>query len=583
MAAEFEALKKSVDHTSDSMKKSTTFAQYLDRELVKQKDLVRALGQEFAKTGDIDVFKNLRAAEKDLKKLEKFTKEIAKATTTGIQTGAQDGAKTLSQAFADLPPQAQIGIGAAVAAGIVVAAAPIGAAINGVLLAGVGLGGVAAGVVGQLHDPLVEKAFSDLKTTSTDVLTASTKSFAPILVGAAHQFEDGIIKAEPKLEAAFDRLAPHAAAVFGGLERAGAAAAPGFLEALDASGPILDQIGQDLPGLGHAFSTFFHSIAGGAGGAKDAVHDLFIITEATTEAIGYTVEGLSKAFTIEEAFGELLRGDVGAAGQKLSDLVTNTHAGADAAANLAGRFQDMAADGQLAAAALDRINGGLSTLIGNQLSVDQASDRFAEDLLNLTADLDAHSRSLDGNSAAGLHNRDVILQLIADAQQARDAQIQMAGGADASKDAVDKANTSYDAAIAKIEDMGQKAGLSKKDLDNLAGQYEVDVILAVNAINNSPLNQLTHAHDPNRASGGPVAAGVPYVVGENGPELFLSATPGTIIPNDIAKRLTATAPRFRPGYAVGGSGGTITFAGNLDSAFATAFQYLVRTGQIQIN
>ena len=36
---------------------------------------------------------------------------------------------------------------------------------------------------------------------------------------------------------------------------------------------------------------------------------------------------------------------------------------------------------------------------------------------------------------------------------------------------------------------------------------------------------------PGRASGGPVAANTPYMVGENGPELFLSKNAGTIIPN----------------------------------------------------
>jgi phage-related minor tail protein len=36
---------------------------------------------------------------------------------------------------------------------------------------------------------------------------------------------------------------------------------------------------------------------------------------------------------------------------------------------------------------------------------------------------------------------------------------------------------------------------------------------------------------PGKATGGPVAANTPYMVGENGPELFLSKSAGTIIPN----------------------------------------------------
>jgi phage-related minor tail protein len=35
-----------------------------------------------------------------------------------------------------------------------------------------------------------------------------------------------------------------------------------------------------------------------------------------------------------------------------------------------------------------------------------------------------------------------------------------------------------------------------------------------------------------RASGGPVAGGSPYVVGEKGPELFVPGRSGTVVPND---------------------------------------------------
>ena len=45
---------------------------------------------------------------------------------------------------------------------------------------------------------------------------------------------------------------------------------------------------------------------------------------------------------------------------------------------------------------------------------------------------------------------------------------------------------------------------------------------------------------PERAAGGPVSAGMPYLVGERGPELFTPATSGSIIPNGA---LTTSAAR----------------------------------------
>ena len=49
---------------------------------------------------------------------------------------------------------------------------------------------------------------------------------------------------------------------------------------------------------------------------------------------------------------------------------------------------------------------------------------------------------------------------------------------------------------------------------------------------------------PGRASGGPVAAGQPYLVGEHRPELFVPSVPGTIVPNLDSLSFTRTSPGF---------------------------------------
>jgi hypothetical protein len=60
---------------------------------------------------------------------------------------------------------------------------------------------------------------------------------------------------------------------------------------------------------------------------------------------------------------------------------------------------------------------------------------------------------------------------------------------------------------------------------------------------------------PGRASGGPVAGGMPYIVGEKGPELFIPDSPGSIIPNGGS---------IRAAYATGvAGGGPIVLQGNL--------------------
>jgi hypothetical protein len=49
---------------------------------------------------------------------------------------------------------------------------------------------------------------------------------------------------------------------------------------------------------------------------------------------------------------------------------------------------------------------------------------------------------------------------------------------------------------------------------------------------NNPLGDLSGIGVSYRAAGGPVTGGMPYIVGERGPELFMPGRSGTVIPND---------------------------------------------------
>lgn len=78
------------------------------------------------------------------------------------------------------------------------------------------------------------------------------------------------------------------------------------------------------------------------------------------------------------------------------------------------------------------------------------------------------------------------------------------------------------------------------------------IVAFVNFVRNNPVTSAVGSvFGGGRANGGPVSAGTTYLVGERGPELFTSATSGTIIPNN----------------KMGGSGNTIniTVNGALDT------------------
>ena len=68
------------------------------------------------------------------------------------------------------------------------------------------------------------------------------------------------------------------------------------------------------------------------------------------------------------------------------------------------------------------------------------------------------------------------------------------------------------------------------------------------------------------ASGGPAKAGQPYIVGEEGPELFIPKNSGTVIPNDITEGLAG-------GQGIGMGGGQVTY--NINAVDARSFKQLV--------
>ncbi len=66
------------------------------------------------------------------------------------------------------------------------------------------------------------------------------------------------------------------------------------------------------------------------------------------------------------------------------------------------------------------------------------------------------------------------------------------------------------------------------------------------------------------ASGGPAKAGQPYIVGEEGPELFIPKASGTVIPNDQTTAMMGA-----------GMGGGTTVNYNINAVDAPSFQQLV--------
>lgn len=77
-------------------------------------------------------------------------------------------------------------------------------------------------------------------------------------------------------------------------------------------------------------------------------------------------------------------------------------------------------------------------------------------------------------------------------------------------------------------------------------QRVMDVLNGLRSLGTGNIQGVESAiSDFTRASGGPVVAGRPYVIGEEGPELFVPGQSGAVVPNDLLKSagsMTAARP-----------------------------------------
>jgi len=121
-------------------------------------------------------------------------------------------------------------------------------------------------------------------------------------------------------------------------------------------------------------------------------------------------------------------------------------------------------------------------------------------------------------------------------------------------------------------------------LDKLAEKLGVNLDAALNrekAINRELQKQIafrlvlmaitggTGGFIPGLASGGPVTRGQPYVVGEEGPEIFMPKESGTIIPNDKLNQGMSSGADMMP------MGDQVTVNFNINTVDASGFDELL--------
>lgn len=124
------------------------------------------------------------------------------------------------------------------------------------------------------------------------------------------------------------------------------------------------------------------------------------------------------------------------------------------------------------------------------------------------------------------------------------------------EDGLVKAATAFEDALTQAFLTG------KADFNSLADLIKQTLVKAF--IQQSITNPIKQLFFKGLADGGPASAGQPYIVGEEGPEIFVPRNSGTVIPNDVA---------MGGGMGMGMGGGQITY--NINAVDARSFKELV--------
>lgn len=559
LADEFDRLTKKSDSAGKSFQQTGGFSRLLDKEISNTKAHVRELGLEFERTGNKDVFAKLRGAQGNLRGLEKIRKDLANA----LDDGAADAAPKVTERLAEASASPYIAAG--IAAGIIAASPVIGAAISSVVLSGIGVAGIAGAVALQLRDPLVKQAAADSGTYLLDGLTRATRVFAPLTTATVDKFVAMIARHLPEIEATFERLAGPAGRFADSLVSAAEILGPSFGRVLDAAGPVLDEMAVSTEHIAIGMKHFFDSMARSGPGAVAFIHDFSNWAGITLTAIGRIIEGLSGLYAFVDRHDlmglnplpmEIMDRITGQSGQFGALIRSNTD-------DLAG----MGAASRSTASDIDSVARSLRGTIDTMSSLDNATLAYKASVFALQDAIKANGKAWDENTRAGLANRQA-LQVALDAAE-RKRQADIAAGASA-RDAA----AAYNAEVERLLALAKAAGASKAELERLRGEYEITIRTRYVQIGQGGGSGGNRAVPAARAAGGPVRQGVPYVVGERRPELFVPESNGYVLPQVPARTAGAGA----------GAGGVfqLVVAPGSGDAVAELINRLVNTGRIQL-
>lgn len=454
LGGEADSASRSIGNIGD---KHTNLAA-LDAKIRSTRTEVRKLADEFARTGDIDVFKRLGDSQGKLSALTKIRKDIAESITDGARDAAQS------------PELRQIGmaLGGALAVPLLAALGGALAGVTGLSVAGVGLAGAVLGdpekFQGAWGDAIfgVKRDFLDATAPFSDEVLDGISRIGPLVHSwhLAEIFKDAKGYADPLFDGVQDLTT--------GLVR-------GVGALVSKGGPAVRALSEGMTILGAASEDAMKSIADGAEGGAYALKDLATGVGGAIRLFGGLTEAAERTYGFLHDHQEFLVGALGfgaipfaavtAAGENrkvLKEAAGSTDALAASQRNLreeTARASD-ALRGQLtewnkyAGIAVDSTEAAIA--------LQDAEDKLADGWRK-------GAGALDITNAKGRENVQLALDAVKAAEAVRDAAIAAGNG---TVQAQAEANAAYEKTLQSIEDMLVNMGLARDAAHAFVQQYD---------------------------------------------------------------------------------------------------------------
>lgn len=583
------ASKSAEDATDDLGETSRTAARgigKLDREIDKVNNDLTELAFKMAAAGTaaerLDISKGIRKSQADLGRLTK-SKGLLEKILPDPSEGRSLGRK-LGDAIADGVTSApKLGVAGGVIGAIM--APSLAAGLAGAVVGGIGLGGIIGGVALVAKDPAIQTQATAIgKSFSAGIQAEARGAFLTPVKDALTQVEGLATRSIPKIGKIFDSTAPHLNKFTANVIAGGEALLDSFVVAASKSGPPMDALGRIVKDTSENIGGFVTMLASHSEEGASALDDLNMALQNTIQVATIVVDALAD---IRGAL-DSLDDHIDHSREWLEDHVSWLDLTADG-------YQKNSVQAQEYRDHLIGVAGAAGTLTKHIKGAEDATTTLAEshdtaaraasgqrdalvDLSNeLRAQADPAFALLSAQDKLRRGQEDLSAATKKYGSKSREAREATRNLASAALDLQGKAGalgSTFDGKLspsmrntlkaakltdAQIDAIADEFARAKRAGDKFARNYAARATLTtvyktIRSSNNETSPSVGNAIRDRRASGGPTARGVPYLVGEHGPEIWM--------PNAAGRVLSAAATRGAV-KTTGGTGGGGWPAGGL--------------------